>query len=193
MRDRRKRGRPSVKVLWCPNKKNAERRPGWSFPLEVEQKIIELSAGGTVLHLFGGQSRFGVRLDIDPRTRPDVVGDAWLPPFAERSFDTVVLDPPYHELCREELGQLMANAAFIARQQAIWLHQIWAPSQFGLSLERGWVVRVGDSSVVRALQLFRRNSRDVHPVRYFSRGPGMKYNRWLAGEIPLPFLPLEVA
>jgi hypothetical protein len=167
LRDRRKRGRPSVKVLWCPNRKNAEKRAGWSFPREVEEKIVELSAGGTVLHLFGGQSRFGVRLDIDPRTRPDVLGDAWMPPFLEGSFDTVVLDPPYHELCREELGQLMANAAFVCRKQAIWLHQIWAPSQFGLSLERAWMVRVGDSSVVRCLQLFTRNSREGPPGEVF--------------------------
>jgi tRNA G10 N-methylase Trm11 len=36
-----------------------------------------------------------VRLDIDPRARPDVVGDATRLPFANGSFDTVYCDPPH--------------------------------------------------------------------------------------------------
>lgn len=182
------RPRKPIEVLWVPNRKNCERRAGWSFPKEIEAKIIEICAGGSVLHLFGGRAKFGTRLDIDPATKPDVLGDAWLAAhiFPKASFDTVVLDPPYFKLCREELGQLMAAAAFVARSQAVWLHQLWAPSCFGLSLSRGWLVRVGDSMVVRALQVFRRNSREIQPARYFSRGPAMKYNAWLAGQESLP-------
>ena len=108
-------------------------------------------------------------------------------PFAGRSFDTVVLDPPYFSLDREQLGSLMMTAAHLARQQVIWLHQVWAPSQFGLSLEKGWLVRVGDNHCIRCLQLFRRNARSVQPPAYYTRGPQQKFNRWLAGEMPLPF------
>jgi hypothetical protein len=186
------RRRP-VEVLWCSNRRNEPKRSGWSFPSAVGKKIEELCAGGTVLHLFGGQSSFGMRLDVDRATNPHVIGDAWVPPFKAGSFDTVVLDPPYFQLDREQLGQLMMATAYVARFQAIWLHQLWAPSQFGFSLDRAWMVRVADNHYVRCLQLFRRTARSVNPPKYFTRGPQMKYNRWLAGELPLPFLPFATA
>jgi hypothetical protein len=168
--------------------KNADRAiAGWSFPQEVEDKIRELCDGSTILHLFGGHARFGVRLDVDPATRPDVIGDAWLPPFAMASFETVILDPPYFTMDREMLGQLMAAASYIARSQVIWLHQLWAPSQFGLTLAKAWMVRVGDNHYVRCLQQFRRNSREIRPPQRFTRGPAMKYNRWLTQPHGLPF------
>jgi hypothetical protein len=186
------RRRPPCEILWCPNAKNEEKRSGWSFPPLIEKKIRELCGDGSVVHLFGGRARFGVRLDIDPTTKPHVIGDAWLPPFAMASFETVVLDPPYFTMDREMLGQLMAAAAFVARSQVVWLHQLWAPSQMGLRCERGWMIRVGDNHYVRCLQHFRRTDRVVTPLTRFTRGPAMKYNRWLAGEMPLPFPP-EVA
>jgi len=182
------RRRPPCEILWCPNVKNADRAiAGWSFPQPVEDKIRELCDGSTILHLFGGYARFGIRLGVDPATKPDVVGDAWLPPFAMATFDSVILDPPYFKMDREMLGQLTAAAAYVARKQVIWLHQLWAPSQFGLSLERAWMVRVGDNHYVRCLQQFRRTERVVTPLKHFTRGPAMKYNRWLNGNHSLPF------
>ena len=186
------RRRPRVEVLWCPNKRREPKRAGWSFPPVIETKIREF-CDGRVLHLFGGQAKFGVRLDVDRATHPDVIGDAWMPPFAERSFDTVVLDPPYFALDREQLGALMMTAAHLARLRVIWLHQLWAPSQFGLQLDHGYLVRVGDNHFVRCLQMFRRSARSVPAPAYFTRGPQQKYNRWLSGEMPLPFPPAEVA
>lgn len=181
------RRRRPIEILWCQNRTaRHEKRAAWSFPMEVEAKIRELSCDGSLVHFFGGQAKFGVRMDIDPATAPDVVGDAWLPPFAIASFDTVVLDPPYLTLPREELFQLLYAASWVARKQVIWLHQIWSPSGAGLSLERGWLVRCGDSLVVRCLQLFQKNGKQIYPMARFTRGPAMKYNRWLAGEMPLP-------
>jgi hypothetical protein len=181
------RRRPPCEILWCPNDKNVEKYAGWSFPPAVETKIRDLCGAGSVLHLFGGRAKFGVRLDIDPAVHPHVIGDAWLPPFAMASFDTVILDPPYDHMDREMLGALMASASYVARWQVLWLHQLWAPSQFGLALQQGWMVRIGDNHYVRCLQQFRRTRRVIHPPKRFTRGPAMKYNRWLAGEMPLPF------
>ena|ERR1700688_3698401 len=144
------RRRRPIEILWCQNRKaHHPKRAGWSFPMEVEEKIREVSCDGSVVHFFGGQAKFGVRMDVDPATAPHVIGDAWLPPFAKASFDTVVLDPPYATLPREELFQLLYQASWVARRRVIWLHQIWTPSGAGLSLERGWLVRCGDSLVVR--------------------------------------------
>lgn len=164
-----------VDVLWCPN----TRKNGWSFPPAVRKHLERDCAGKTVLHLFGGLSTFGTRLDVDPATRPDVIGDAWLPPFARDSFDIVILDPPYVRFNAQLKCALFRAAGDIARERVVWFHTIWASQAYGLKTERAWLVRTGDSCHVRALQYFRVDSKPG-PVKYFTRGPAMKYNRWLA-------------
>ena len=145
------------------------------------------------MHFFGGRARFGVRMDVDPIVRPDVIGDAWLPPFAERSFDHVVLDPPYLSFSREVLFTLLRAAAYVCRSRVIWLGHIWCPSGVGLVLERAWLVRCGDSQIVRALQVFRRNEKHIYPTDQFVRGPAMRYNRWLAQPQGFAFPPHQEA
>lgn len=178
-----------VEVLWCPNPSGARvtvarggaRRTGWSFPRAVERRLIEDCAGKTVLHLFGGQSRFGTRLDVDPATRPHVIGDAWLPPFRRDSFDVVILDPPYIHLSAQMKNGLLRAAAWVARERVVWFSTLWMSASAGLSTEASWLVRVGDNCHCRCLQYFRvREKRE--PVRFFTRGPAMKYNRWLTDQ-----------
>ena len=64
------------------------------------------------------RSTFGVRLDVDPATNPDVIGDAWLPPFAKDSFDVVILDPPYVRFNAQVKCALFRAAGWVARTQA---------------------------------------------------------------------------
>src|SRR6266478_6026709 len=170
--------RQRVEVIWCANRSTPNRRNGWSFPPAVRRQIEQDSEGLTVLHLFGGRATFGSRLDIDPTTRPDVIGDAWLPPFARDSFDVVVLDPPYFHLNAQVKTALFRAAGWIARERVIWFSTVWASNCAGLRADRAWLVRVGDSCHVRCLQYFAVESKPG-PVKYFSRGPAMKYNRWL--------------
>src|SRR4051812_2700720 len=87
------RHRP-IEVLWCSNQRS-KRSNGWSFPPNVERHLRTLTEGQRVLQLFGGLSKWGVRMDIDPVTRPHVFADAWLPPFVKNAFNVVILDPPY--------------------------------------------------------------------------------------------------
>jgi hypothetical protein len=134
---------------------------------------------GAVLHLFGGRSKFGIRIDVDPVVKPDVLADAWLPPFGPQSFDVVVLDPPYIRLNSQEKNDLFRAAATIARERVVWFHTIWASTPPGLSPEKAWLVRVGDTCHVRCLQYFTIRKRYGFP-KHFRRGPAMKYNRWLA-------------
>ncbi len=119
-----------VEVLWCANPKGrggaGYKEPlGWKFPRAVEKRLIE-DCTGSVLHLFGGRSSFGTRIDIDPVVKPHVLADAWLPPFAAESFDVVVLDPPYVRLNSQEKNALFRAAAFVARERVIWFHTLWA-------------------------------------------------------------------
>jgi hypothetical protein len=155
------------------------------FPRAVEARLIEDCRDLTVLQLFGGRSSFGTRLDLDPFVRPDVIGDAWLPPFGQDSFDVVIIDPPYVTLNAQLKHALFSAANFIARKRVIWFSTIWMAASSGLSPERAYLVRVGDSCNVRCLQYFSIRKK-MQPVARFKRGPAMKYNRWLAGQQPLP-------
>ena len=183
-----------VEVLWCPNPSSGRApvaarggasRTGWVFPRNVERHLLAACQGKRVLHLFGGRSRFGVRLDIDPSTGPDVVGDAWLPPFRRDSFHVVVLDPPYIRLNSQMKNALLRAAGRIAKERVVWFSTMWISAESGLSCEAAWLVRVGDNCHVRCLQYFAvREKRE--PVKRFKRGPAMKYNRWLAQPHSLP-------
>jgi hypothetical protein len=120
--------------------------------------------------------------------RPDVIGDAWLPPFVENAFDVVILDPPYMGINQQMKQQLLRAAAYIARDSVIWFHTQWIASDRHLSLRESWLVRVGDSCSVRCLQVFAcPRGEKVKPRPYFTRGPAIRYNRWLAGQTRFQF------
>lgn len=147
-----------------------------------------MTEGKRVLQLFGGFSKWGVRTDIDPVTRPDVIADAWLPPFKKDAFDVVILDPPYYGINQQMKSALLRGAAYIARERVIWFHTMWVAADTALQLDRTWLVRVGDSCACRCIQEFLvRPGKRRAPVLHFTRGPAIKYNRWLAGQVGLPF------
>ena len=176
-----------VGVLWCPNQRTA-RANGWSFPPTVARHLQAMTKGKRVLHLFGGMSTWGTRIDIDDTTRPHVLADAYLPPFVKDAFDVVILDPPYVAVNQQMKQQLLRGAAFIARESVIWFHTQWIAADAGMSLQRSWLVRVGDSCSVRCIQEFvLRGGEKKKPLNYFTRGPAIRYNRWLAGQTGLPF------
>ena len=168
-----------VEVLVCgrPPKANAN---GWSFPCAVEDLLRRELAGKSVLHLFGGLARFGTRMDIDPITKPDVIGDAWMPPFQRSSFDVVVLDPPYVRFSAQTTMALCCQAAYVARTQVVWFHTQWLDHPARLKLRKAFAVVVGRNSSMRCLQFFDVSPNKMEPMRRFSRGPAIKYNRWIA-------------
>lgn len=128
---------------------------GWSFPKPIDRRLQRELRGLSVLHMFGGHATFGVRMDIDPITCPDVIADAWLPPFGRNSFDAVVLDPPYVNFgrhCREILGR---NAAWIARKVVVWFSSFAATSIPGCSIDKWWTVIIGNDCNLRQLAYFR--------------------------------------
>ena len=176
-------------VLWCPNGRygGIRGKEGWRFPRNVEKllRAETIEKGKSTLHLFGGRARWGTRIDIDERVAPDVICDAWLPPFAPMSFDLVILDPPYNHLNAQMKNLLFRQAAHIAREYVVWFSTLWVAGSLGLKLERSYLVRVGDHCLVRCLQFFR-VTRRLEPVIRFTRGPAIKYNRWLSGNLLLP-------
>lgn len=177
---------PRPTVLWCSNQRQGAGNR-WSYPPAVEKLLLEITKGKTVLQLFGGLSRWGTKLDIDPSTRPHVRGDAWLPPFQRSSFDVVLVDPPYIGINQQMKHALIRGAAFVARERVIWFHTQWIAPDSGMRRERSWLVRVGDSCACRCVIEWRvLEERKRIPVLNFTRGPAIKYNRWLQGNVGLP-------
>jgi hypothetical protein len=182
-----------VELLWCTRSPVIRNGQGWTFPKTVRDLIVTENKGLSILHMFGGRADFGTRMDIDPFTRPDVVADAWMPPFRKGSFDVVILDPPYvgdfRNLNSQKLICLFLAAAWIARRRVIWFHPNWIDTKARVRFEKGWVVRVGRGCACRALQFFRvpAPSKKLKPPTHFQRGSAIRYNRWLAQPQGLPF------
>ena len=63
------------------------------YPRKPPQRILDATVNKG--RFWVGSSRPVVGMDIDPRHEPDVVGDCTDMPFADRSFDVVVYDPPH--------------------------------------------------------------------------------------------------
>jgi hypothetical protein len=171
--------KPPIEVLVC--RSNPRRGgDGWAFPKDVRSLLVDETKDLTVLHLFGGKADFGTRLDIDPTLHPDVIGDAWLPPFAKDSFDVVIMDPPYignfRTMSNQKTRALFAAAAWIARRRVVWFHTVWIESPARCILEKAWLVKVGRHCNVRCLQFFTPTSsaEKVPPVKFFSRGPAIR-------------------
>lgn len=173
-----------IDVLWCSNNRH-KRSNGWSFPPKVDRLFRQEFAGKKICHLFGGLAKFGTRIDIDPGTRPHVIGDAWLPPFVRDAFDVVILDPPYMGINQQMKQALLRGAAWIAKERVVWFHTQWVAADSRMDLERAWLVRVGDSCACRCIQVFKTSADKNMPRNHFTRGPAIRYNRWLSGQLPL--------
>ena len=177
-----------LEVLWCPNQRRRGGN-GWAFPPNVRKLLVDMTRGLSVVHFFGGQASFGVRLDIDPRVRPDVVGDAWLPHFRRDAFDVVILDPPYYGIDQRMQAHMLTAAAWVARKWVIWFHTQWIAGNGGCRPDRAWLVRVGDSCAVRCVQRFEVTAGKRLPSTWFTSGPAIRYNRWIGPQARLAFGP----
>jgi SAM-dependent methyltransferase len=63
------------------------------YPRRTPKKILDATVNKG--RFWQGSKRPVIGLDIDPRFKPDVVGDNTDMPFADGEFDVVVYDPPH--------------------------------------------------------------------------------------------------
>lgn len=73
---------------------------GGGYPkgfLEWAYKIMGVTDASEVLHLCSGSVLTGVRVDIRPERRPDIVADCRNVPLPDESFKWILADPPYSE------------------------------------------------------------------------------------------------
>jgi hypothetical protein len=68
----------------------------WSWVKHTESWLkSQIERGEEVLNFPCGQSKIGLRVDIDRSVKPDIIADFYHPPFRKHSFDVVISDPPF--------------------------------------------------------------------------------------------------
>ncbi len=91
----------SKNIAWFLPRPKPDRYKG-GMPLYCEQWLIDLAkdilgSDPTILNLFCGMNKAGLRIDIKPEVNPDILCDAHC--FAEKlnghKFNLIIADPPY--------------------------------------------------------------------------------------------------
>jgi 16S rRNA G966 N2-methylase RsmD len=73
------------------------------MPLYCEEWLVQLAKDllgypPSILNVFCGMNKFGLRVDIKPEVKPDVICDAHkLSQFIDDRFDCIIADPPYSD------------------------------------------------------------------------------------------------
>jgi len=101
---------------------------GGGYPigfLQLAYETLGVTDPDKVLHLCSGSMRRGVRVDIRPECKPDIVADCRSVPLPDESFDWIMADPPYAEDYARNLygteqhypkpGQILKEAARLLR------------------------------------------------------------------------------
>lgn len=158
-----------VETWWLP-RPPISRYPG-GFPRNFETKLYELlGRPQSILHPFGGKAEFGTRMDLNPETNPDVVGDAHELPFDDGSFEVVVLDPPYSNEESETIygtpplrrGQYTQEAVRVSSRYVVTYHVRMQPRPPGTQLVRVVVVLLRSGHTARICQVWKKKDTPDH-------------------------------
>ena len=89
---------PLQTLVWTHPERGSS-YPG-AFPKGYEERLWRLLGKpepSTMLHVFGGEAKIGVRIDINPAVNPDYVMDAHDLKFEDESFMVVICDVPFSD------------------------------------------------------------------------------------------------
>ena len=95
----------------------------WAWSKE-EEAFYKKHCPGKVLHVCCGQSKFGdVRTDLYPQDPGVIWADYRNLPFEDRSFDTVLCDPPWAKRERLDAGlSWLFELSRVARKRIVLIH-----------------------------------------------------------------------
>ena len=147
---------------------------GGGYPLRFLNRAYELLGvedPDQVLHLCSGSMRRGIRVDIRPEMKPDVVCDCRATPFADQSFRWIMADPPYSEEYAHNLygtgdnypkpGQILREAARLLQPGGrIGLLHFQVPIfHEPLKLVGVWGITTGCGYAIRAFSVLERQGK----------------------------------
>jgi len=97
-------------------------RRAWVWS-ESEERLYHKFCVGSTLHLCSGYSDLGdCKIDINRDCRPDILCDVHYLPFKDLSFDTIIIDPPWHGPKSWMLWERMVEEIIrIARRRVIMI------------------------------------------------------------------------
>lgn len=129
------------------------------------ESILHVCSGGL------GPETHGVRVDIRASVRPDVVADGRALPFADESFDAVLIDPPYSQEYAQSLygteyprpSALLREAARVLRPMRFvgMVHFLVPRPQPSLRFVEVHGVTQGLGYRIRALTVFQKEQRGL--------------------------------
>lgn len=132
-----------------------------------------------VLHLCSGSVITGVRVDIRPERKPDIVADCRKVPLPDGSFDFILADPPYSEDYARQLygtgdnyplpGQIVKEACRLLRPDGLFglMHfQVPFPAN-GMKMLGVYGISQGCGYAIKAWTLMKKPSAEL-----FTAGPG---------------------
>lgn len=90
-----KKNKIPLETVWLP--RPAAKYPG-CYPVGFENMVPTLLDTKNYVHFFSGMSKTGYRVDINPETNPNLVGNVEsLTEIPDCSFNGGLADPPYTE------------------------------------------------------------------------------------------------
>lgn len=126
-----------------------------------------------ILHVCSGSlpRGEGVRVDVRPDARPDVLADGRSLPFADGSIAAVMVDPPYCEEYAESLygveyprpSHLLAEAARVVRPggRIAFVHYIVPRAVPGMRRVRIMGMSTGENMPMRAITIYERDQAEL--------------------------------
>ena len=128
--------RPRLWIL-TDNRETATLWPGngrgWSYPKGFFDNLeCEFPDIGTIFQPFAGFDKHGNTMDIDVLKEPEICGDALKIPIKDKSFDSIVADPPYDNFHRRVMIYALHEFKRVARRYIFLLHWYRMPTIAGL-------------------------------------------------------------
>ena len=121
----------SKNIAWWLPRPSKYKYPG-GMPLYCEKWLIELARDilqlknrfPKILNVFCGGCKYGVRVDLNPEVKPDLVWDIHrLTEKVTRKFDVILADPPYSD---EETKSVYEACDYIDIKYPKLRYKIWA-------------------------------------------------------------------
>lgn len=130
-------------------------KTNWSWPTDVEVWLRHQAEGFTLNFPCGTSFVGDVRADIDRSVRPTIVADLRHPPFRDRSFDTVICDPPFSFYNRFRWAQTVAE---LTRRKIMFSSPLVAIRLSSAAWTKSWHVSETNTMFTRLWPIFTRTT-----------------------------------